>query len=204
MTAALAICGLVLAAGIGTVLLAPVRIALQWDAGAPAPRLRARWLFVDWAGDLSRSAASRPPTPAKPPKPPKPPRRSSGRTAGRRLRAALWTRGLLPRLARLVVDVAGLLMPRTLDVDVRIGLDDPASTGMLCAAAQLAAAVRPSTVWRLGVVPDFAGPALDARGRAEWVVRPGRVVWLVAALLVSPPVWRAAWAAIRVHPSPAA
>ena len=197
MVTAIAIGGLMLAAAIGTVLIAPVRIALAWDDDAPAPRVRVRWLFVEWSGKPSRSASPRPP------KPP-PPRRSTARRTGRRLRAVLWTRGLIPRLATLLAGVLRLLVPRTLDLRLRIGFDDPASTGLLYAAAQAAAALPPSPAWRLDVVPDFAGPVFAGRGRVEWVLRPGRVLWLVGVFLASPPVWRAAWAAIRPEPSPAA
>jgi hypothetical protein len=104
---------------------------------------------------------------------------------------------LIPRLARLLAGVLRLLTPRTLDVRLRIGFDDPASTGMVFAAAQVMAGLRPAPAWRVDVVPDFGGPSCAARGRAEWVLRPARVLWLVGAFLASPPVWRAAWAAIR-------
>ena len=196
MATAILVAGLVLAVAIGTLLIAPVRIVLEWAHDPPMPpRLwgRARWLSLVWRFEPSRPGPTRAPPVPRPPRR----RRTSPRRAARRLRAALATRGLGSRLARLIADVGLVLLPRTLDARMRIGLEDPASTGVLYGAAHAAAWLPARRGWRLEVEPAFTGPTLAGRARAEWVLRPLRVLRPLGSFLLSPPVWRAAWAALR-------
>jgi hypothetical protein len=125
---------------VAAALIGPFRIALEWDGDGPALRLsaEARWVFVVWRV-RSRPGAPKP-LQAATPTPPHPP--SSGH-AGRCLRAALLARGAVPGLARLVADEVRLLLPTVVDASLAVGLDDPASTSALYAAAHAVAGQAP-------------------------------------------------------------
>lgn len=183
--------GLVVLAGVAAVLLlAPVQVDLDVDVGSGAPRppvrARVRWLFVSWH-------SGRPGRPKKARAADRRARRPEGTGRRRRfsVRKALATPGFLPRALRTLFDLARAIRPRALRAEVRIGLDDPASTGVLLGAVRALSAVTPRAGWRVGIEPDFTGPALAGRAEVRWVVRPGAVLWPVGRLVASPVAWRA-------------
>jgi hypothetical protein len=116
------------------------------------------------------------------------------------VRAALRTPGLLPRCGRLLRQLVAALWPREVDASLRVGLDDPATTGVLFGGVSALAAV--TTIdWRVHVEPDFAGPVCHGRARAAWSVPPAAVLWPVVTFLAAPVVWRAAYGAWRGRPA---
>ncbi len=87
------------------------------------------------------------------------------------------------RLARFVRDALAALRPSDFWLRLRLGLDDPAETGMLWAA------VGPLTAWtpaRLDVAPVFPGPAFELTSRGCVRIIPAQVLGLVAGLALSP------------------
>lgn len=108
--------------------------------------------------------------------------------------AAIRQRAFRRRLAKFAADVWRAVDKEEVQLDLCIGLGDPADTG------QLWAVVGPVAGWlqavdsaRVTVVPDFVDATFefDARGRLRLV--PLRIIYLFVALIVSAPVWRVIW-----------
>lgn len=185
-----------LAASLVALLFVPVRARVEFDTSAPAKRLRWRVRWLGFAFDNEAPRRPRRPRPRRERR-----ARRGGAGGGRRVRAAIGTPGLVPRAGRLVGDLLAALSPRDVDAVIRVGLDDPASTGTFFGRLAALAAVVPQG-WRVRVEPDFEEPVLEGRGSAAWSVPPARIVWPLATALASPPVWRAAWSAWRVPVRP--
>lgn len=117
------------------------------------------------------------------------------RTTWRRVRAALRSPGFVRRVARLAVDTVTVVSVRSLRGWARVGLGDPADTGMLAGLFVPLSAALPGT--QLRFEPDFDGAVLRVRGRGAVRIMPLRLVRAVVAFLLSPPTWRAGWAALR-------
>ena len=86
------------------------------------------------------------------------------------LLSLLRTRGLPGKLLKLVRRILSRVRVRQLDADLRLGLDDPADTGMLCAFMWPAlVSLSSSGPVKLRIEPSFAEPALEAsvHGRAR-------------------------------------
>ncbi len=186
---------LVIAAGTAIILVVPVRVDLELDVAAETSkssvRMQARWLWFGWRNGkarrtrLQRTLRTRTRTqPARKVRP-------------RRVLAALATRGFLRRVTRLAIELWRALAPRTVDGWVRLGFEDPVSTGVLYGAARALGRLGPTTAWNVRLEPEFAGPALAGHARFVWVVRPGAVLWPVGTFVASPITWRAAFAALR-------
>ncbi|HQZ39958.1 MAG TPA: DUF2953 domain-containing protein [Vicinamibacterales bacterium] len=182
--------------GVVGLLFVPLRAKVEFDSEAEAAplRWRVRWVALSVGNDRpSRRRRARKPRPDRPSRP-----RRGGAGSGPRLRAALGTPGLPGRVGRLAGDLLAAVGPTDLDAAVRIGLDDPASTGMLFGRLAAVAAVCPQR-WRVHIEPDFEEATLQACGSLRWSVSPARVLWPVATFLAAPAVWRAARAAWRVR-----
>ena len=95
------------------------------------------------------------------------------------------------------MELLRLLRPTEVHARIRLGLDDPASTGaaagLVCALTSLA--TRPH--WDVRFEPDFIGPTLHGSAELRWLVRPGAFLWPVGRFVGSPVAWRAARAALR-------
>lgn len=166
-----------LAVGAAALLCAPaellfdVRHEAEWRAS-----LRVRWPF----GLLSFPVTSTESKPKQQPKPAK--KKPKGGTRSRLWRVIL-DAGFRRRLARFIRDVLVALRPRDLWVRLRLGLDDPAETGMLWSV------VGPLTAWapaRLDVAPAFPGPLFDLESRGRVRVIPAQLIGLVAGFALSP------------------
>lgn len=177
------------------VLLVPVRIQLRWvqreDTLEPRWQVQTRWLFVTWRSGVGARRREQP-------RPDRRPRRA-GPSSGRRARAMVGVPGLLRRTTRLALDLARAAVPRTVRGWIRFGLDDPTSTAILCGPMYAAAAVTRGRGWALDLEPDFAMSGLCGDVRADWVVRPGRLVLPIVSFACSPVVWRAGLAAMRAR-----
>ena len=82
----------------------------------------------------------------------------------------LRTRGLPAKLLRLVGQIVSRVKVRQLDADLRVGLDDPADTGVLCSIMwPTLVSLSSSGPVKVRIEPSFAEPALEAsvHGRAR-------------------------------------
>ena len=126
---------------------------------------------------------------------------SGTRAAVRRRRdvlAVLRTRGLLPGLVRTMRELLRSLRPRRLRVELVVGLEDPADTGVL--AGMLAPlrllfgrrALGKGSNVSIEVTPDFSGPRLQGYSCASVRFVPLKLIAIVIGFLFSRPVFRAA------------
>ncbi len=102
------------------------------------------------------------------------------------------TRGMPGRLVKLARQVLRRLHMRQLDGDVRLGLDDPADTGVVCSFAWPALAYLNS--FRLLSVrfePCFTEPLLELRMRGTMRVYPVEMAGPLLSFAVSPAFLRA-------------
>jgi len=107
----------------------PVDVVLHMDVyGRPKFRMRLVWLFGLVSKEI-RKGKKKPEEKAAEAKP-KPRRR---RIRARTIFEILRTKGLLGQFKRLLKDVFGCLKVRDLVANFRVGLDDPADTGLLFA-----------------------------------------------------------------------
>jgi hypothetical protein len=106
---------------------------------------------------------------------------SRGRSAGGRRRAllaALGTSGFSARLLRLAGDLLHSLLPRDVSVRIEGGLEDPAATGMACAAvAALSPGLRGIPHLRIEWRPDFNRRDLTGEAAAEFRLVPAKIIW---------------------------
>jgi hypothetical protein len=126
-------------------------------------------------------------------------RRPPGKRGKRRaLLAALGTSGFPARLFRFAGDLIRSILPREVSVRLEGGLEDPAATGMACAAvAALSPGLRRLPHFRLEWHPDFDRRDLTGEGAAEFRLVPARIMWPCARFVCHPTTIRALRAASR-------
>lgn len=173
----------------------PVELAFDGAFDVDAPTAARGELTLGWMfGIVSvRLRAPRPRAAARPgttahPRAQRPARRGTARRrAVELLRQAAFRR----RLWQLLADLLRALHPEDLRLTMRIGLGDPADTGLLWAVlGPLGAALQRCS--DVSIEPQFAEAALavEARGRLRGV--PLQVIALLAGFVLSRPV-RGAW-----------
>ena len=122
---------------------------------------------------------------------------SAGRGTARAL-AILRTPGFPARVLLFGRHLLRAVSPQALDLEARMGLDDPADTGVLWGLlAPLPHAVPLPRSARVRLEPDFAGGSLAVKLNARLRIVPLEVVVRTVQLLLSPRAWRAVWAAAR-------
>jgi hypothetical protein len=129
-----------------------------------------------------------------------PPREKPSGKGGRKraLLAALGTSGFSARLFRFVGDLLRAVLPRDVSVRLEGGLEDPASTGMACAAvAAFSPGLRCIPQLRLEWHPDFDRHDLTGEAEAEFRLVPARIMWPAARFVCHPTTIRALRAAAR-------
>ena len=150
------------------VLCVPLDMTLHADVyGKPKLRLKLSWLFGLVSKEVTRG--KEPKEKKKLVKEKRKPR--EGKRRFRDILEILRTRGLLSQLKRLLRDVLSRLKIRDLIADFRVGLGDPADTGLLFAL------IGPATFWlnsslshRIRVQPSFEGEGVF-EGYSHGVVR---------------------------------
>ena len=127
----------------------PVEIVFDLEiAGEAKSRVRVGWLFGLVWKEIRRGR--------------KKPKRKKKRSLKPFL-SLLRTRGLSGKLLKLVRQILSRIKVRQLDADLRVGLDDPVDTGLLCAIMWPAlASLSSSGPLRVRIEPSFAEPALEA------------------------------------------
>jgi hypothetical protein len=149
------------------VLSIPLDLAFRLDVhGRPKFSLRLVWLFGLVSKDLKRGK--------KKPSKRKPRKRRGGRGIFRILR----TKGLLRQLKALVMDILGCLKIRDLSIDFRVGLDNPADTGLLFATIGPSLIfLSPSVRRSISIKPSFEVEAvLEGYAQAAVRLRPIRLL----------------------------
>ena len=171
------------------ILWVPLDIIFDIDVrGKPKLTVRYSWLF----GLVKRGPRRQAETQPRPEKPAKRRRRRPDiKLAYRMLRV----RGLLKNFTRLVKGVLGSFRLTGLAADFRLGLGDPADTGMLFAVLGPAAALLgPSVFERVNLQPSFDEEASvegSSHGRAQ--LRPIRLLPHLLRFTFSRPTARALW-----------
>ena len=182
---------LALAASLLILLAIPIDLAfsLQRRDGRQTGGIAIGWLFGAVRVPLARRARAKP-------NPPRLVERADKR--GRALRAVSMVRtgGFFVHLLKLAQALLRRVRVRTLSLDIRLGLDDPADTGRLWAVVGPLAAMLPlPPAARLSIEPDFAEAVFEVDGRGNVRIMP--ILWVAAILvfLLSPATLRAlsAW-----------
>lgn len=112
-------------------------------------------------------------------------------------RETLAQRGVLPVVARAIIRIIGGLRWERLWLNGRIGLDNPAHTGMLYGAYEALRHGWPTPPLDARLVPEFAGPALWGEAAGAVRIWGWRVLWPLVRLALSRPVLRLVGALIR-------
>lgn len=164
------------------VLSVPVDLVFDFRTGRGGERiLRIEWLFgMVGKGLLPRKKAAR-----KPKKLGKP--RRGRRGDFRSFLVMVRVRGVLVGVIRLVRRMVSSLRVRRLDAGLRLGLDDPADTGMMYAVlwpAFISPGLFPKA--RLRVEPVFTEPIFEAAIQGEVRVFPAEVVANFVCFVLSP------------------
>ncbi|NIP74047.1 MAG: DUF2953 domain-containing protein [Gammaproteobacteria bacterium] len=148
---------------------------------------------LEWLFGLVRLRLGKPevPTRAVPERPEA--RRHRGKRGGaRRMLAMLRTEGFGWRLLRLAQEILRRIRVQSLDLDVRLGLDDPADTGRLWAViGPLAALLSVPAVARITIEPEFGSEVLEMHGEGRIRVIPIELLFVMSAFVLSPSTLRA-------------
>lgn len=180
MTIALAIAGgLVLL--VLLVLAVPVRFDVRVDTATGTRTALASWAFGLVRVDLLEDEEA--------PEPEGKKAKKKGRFDGWRVVRA---EGLGRAVATLVRRVLTATHPR-LDLEVRVGLDDPAETGMLYAFAAPVAVFFDDVRIR----PDFVEPGVAVRGQGRFTIVPLEIAWIALRFAGSKPGREIVRAAMR-------
>jgi hypothetical protein len=114
--------------------------------------------------------------------------------------AAIRQKAFRRRLFRFAVDLWRAIRKDDVRLHVRLGLGDPADTGLLWAfVGPIAGMLACAEGAAISVVPDFFSATfeLDSHGSVRLV--PLYIIYLAVALMLSPTVWRGMWAMKRAE-----
>jgi hypothetical protein len=120
------------------------------------------------------------------------------RASARRALAVLRAKGFARRALHLPRALLRRVHVRAFDIDLRLGLDDPADTGRLwgfIGPATAMLALPPPA--RVAVTPEFAEPVLHLDARADVRVVPAALLLVLLAFALSPATLRALVAGVR-------
>jgi len=95
------------------------------------------------------------------------------------------------RVIRYAGDLWRAIHKEDVRVNIRVGLGDPASTGQLWAfVGPIAGMLTVVEGAAVSVVPDFFDATLELNSHGSIRIVPLHILYLTAALLLSPPIWR--------------
>ena len=145
------------------------------------PRVRVGWMFNLIGKDVKRKK--------------KPKKEKAKEKKKRRIKpfiAMLRARGFLRRLLRFVRDIFRILHVREFALDLRIGLSDPAETGMLFALiAPAAVQLRAFTPLDIQIQPDFEQTGLQGYFKGRLRIFPIQLIIVGTLFALSPATIRA-------------
>jgi hypothetical protein len=161
-------------------------------------------VIVHWFFGLVRFRISVPGRPKAEPRPKRVPGKKTGkRKPGAKLRRTFTLLKHSPFRRRTIRFIKGLLQAthtRGLYCRLRIGLDDPADTGLLWGVlgpvAGIAASFRCAEV---RIEPEFADPVLEVESHGEFRLIPLQFIGLVSAFVLSPATMHAWFTLRRSH-----
>ena len=185
--------------GLAVLLLAvPVGLEFRLEGIEPFQgRFAVRWLFglVRFRIEVPRPGKPSPRRKAKP-KPPEEKKEANERGRRAHVLAALRRAEFRERVYRLLQDLLRVARLRDLRLRLRVGLGDPADTGLLWAAlGPLGAMAQGLRSAEVRIEPDFLEPALDVQAQGRLRAIPLQLLALAVAFALSPPsirAWRAA------------
>ena len=154
------------------VLSIPLNLAFRLDVyGRPKFSLRLVWLFGLVSREIGRKKKAKP-------KKAKPKKAKEKKGGARKALKILRTKGLLRQLKILVTDVLSRLKIRDLSIDFRVGLDNPADTGLLFATIGPSLIfLSPSVRRSISIKPSFEVEAvLEGYAQAAVRLRPIRLL----------------------------
>ena len=163
-----------------------IPVDMAFDVGGPGAarsRMRVGWLFGLFGKELGRRR-KRPKERA--------PRKEKKKRSAKPFLSLLMTKGVARGLLQLCRRILSSIRVRHLDARLRIGLDDPADTGVLYAAlwpVLVPLTYNSSTKVRMEL--SFDEPALDLTARGQIRVIPIQMVWSVLLFALSPTALRA-------------
>ena len=165
-----------------------IPVDMAFDVGGPGAarwRMRVGWLF----GLLGKEFGRRGKKPKeRAPKPKKKKRRLSAKP----FPSLLATKGVARGLLKLSRRILSGVRVRHLDARLRIGLDDPADTGMLYSALwPVLVPLTYNSSAKVRMELSFEEPALDLTARGRIRVFPIQMVWFVLLFALSPAGLRA-------------
>ena len=121
---------------------------------------------------------------------------STGLDRGRDVLAALRQVAFRRRVGRLAGDLVRAIQLHRVRLLVRLGLGDPADTGLLWAVVGPVNAMTQSLDADIRIEPDFLEPVLEFQAEGSVRVVPLRLVLLAIGFALSPPTFRA-WHTLR-------
>lgn len=144
------------------------------------PRVRIGWMFNLIGKDIKRK---------------KKPKKEKAKKKKRRIKpfiAMLRARGFLRRLLRFVRDIFRICHVRDFELDLRIGLSDPADTGMLFAViAPVMVQLKTFTPLDIQILPDFEQTGLQGHVKGDLRVFPIQLIFIGTLFALSPATIRA-------------
>ena len=189
MWAVVTVCSLILV--VILVLSVPLDVAFDVEVyGKPNFRMRLTWLFGLVRKEVWRGRG-RPKEEARVIEEKR--KRGERRITARTIFEILRTKGLLRRLKRLIKDILGRVKVRELQVDFRVGLDNPADTALAFGAIGVATVFLGSSCpHQIEVWPSFDGEAvLEGYSHGELRLWPIQLVIPFMRFVLSLPAIRA-------------
>ena len=163
-----------------------IPVDMAFDVGGPGAarsRMRVGWLF----GLLGKEFGQRRKEPKE-----RTPKRKKKRRSAKPFRSLLVTKGVARGLLKLSRRILSGVRVRHLDARLRIGLDDPADTGILYSALwPVLVPLTYNSSAKVRMELTFEEPALDLTGRGRIRVFPIQMVWFVLLFALSPAGLRA-------------
>ena len=163
-----------------------IPVDLAFDVGGPGAarsRMRVGWLF----GLLGKEFGRRRKKPKE-----RAPKRKKKRRSAKPFLSLLVTKGVARGVLKLSRRILSGVRVRHLDARLRIGLDDPADTGMLYSALwPVLVPLTSNSSAKVRMELSFEEPALDLTARGRIRVFPIQMVWSVLLFVLSPAGLRA-------------
>jgi hypothetical protein len=190
-------------------LLVPIDLEGRVSRGGDRPetRMKIGWLFGHLHKDVSRGAVEQEPSKEGEEQASKKDEddeeeedkeTEGGRSSSRIALEVLRTEGVLRKIANLLRGLFGAIRVRSLEIDIRLGLPDPADTGeavgLLWAILIPLEAVTPV---RAKIEPTFSEEMLEGSAEGKLRIWPYKTVPPLIVFLLSPPTLRAGWKAIK-------
>ena len=161
------------------ILVLSIPIEMAFDTSRPGAKARVGWAF----GLLWKDIGGK----KKKPKEPKEPKKKKRRPGAKAFLDFLATRGSASGLLKLARRMIGGIRVKQLDAHLRMGLDDPADTGMLYSVTSpILIPLNYIGSSNVGMELCFEEAILDFKGQGHVRVVPAQMIWAVLVFGLSP------------------